>query len=211
MKKVWLSLFCLSLLFPRVRVLASPILTSSLTSEQKETLKSTTSGSVLLLTTDNVKMLKSVSQDFIILTFSEDGGFSSDTYNSVIGLLSIILSPEHLSYFQGQYPGIKQDAEISFTGFRLRMNPTRTASEIQYFDERTNIFRVEICIHELDDITPTPTPPVVPSQSPTPTNPGATDVTNPPTGDISPSVLLIGTILASLGAYISIKQILLSN
>ena len=108
MKKL-VFLFCsFALLFVTSNVYAQNdvILASGITQEQKTTLNSTEANSNLLLTSGSVKMLKSVSGDFLILTFSDSEGIGKDVYSSILQVLSVILTEEHLSYFKVKYPSI---------------------------------------------------------------------------------------------------------
>lgn len=208
MKKI-VFLFCsLALLFASSNVFAAGdvILASGITSSQKKVLNSTEANSNLLLTSGSVKMLKSVSGDFLILTFSDSEGLGKDVYSSILQVLSVILTEEHLSYFKGKYPSILNDPVVSFAGFRVRQNPSRLSIEKQYFDENDNILRVEVCLNEFDDIPNVITP--VPSLTPTPSQAPTPDIENPSTSDIEPFSFILCLIIATSGLIYSVRKIL---
>ena len=206
--KKFIFLFCsLVVLFFGFDVYAenNGILASSITASQKEILNSMDGDSNLLLTSGSVKMLKSVSGDFLILTFSDSNEIGKDVYSSLLQVLSVILTEEHLSYFKGKYPSILNDSVVSFSGFRIRQNPSRLSIEKQYFDDDSSILRVEICLMEFDDIpntNQTPTPIPTPSLTP--------DVENPSTADINAITLVFGFIAATIGLIFSVRKILSS-
>lgn len=210
MKKL-IFLFCsIALLFFSSNVYAASdvILASGITSSQKEILNSTEANSNLLLTSGSVNMLKSVSGDFLILTFSDSDGLGKDVYSSILQVLSVILTEEHLSYFKGKYPSILNDSVVSFAGFRIRQNPSRLSIEKQYFDDDINILRVEVCLNEFDDIPNTNSPTPTPIPTPTPTPKPTPDIENPSTSDIEPISFVLCFIIATSGLVYSVRKIL---
>lgn len=195
-RKILIGLLCLAVLLVPSLAKAAGITSSDISAEQQKSLKSVDESANVSLTVGNVQMLKSVSGGFIVLTFSEAGGFTGDTYNSILTALKIILSTKNYNHFVNNYSSISPEAEIKFTGFRVKRNPSRLNQEAQTFGD-ADILRVEICSNEFSNIPDTP------STTPSTTNP----VTNPSTGDMN--LVVIGSVVAvaCVGAYFSIRKI----
>lgn len=201
-RKFLVGLLCCALFLVPSFANAAGISANDITAAQQTNLKSLDESAYVNLTVGNVHMLKSVSGGFIVLTFSEVGGFTTDTYDSILTALKIILSTKNYNHFVSNYSSISEEAEVKFTGFRVKRNPARLPVESQAFAD-ANILRVEICSNEFGDI-PSATPTPVPSAKPTPT---PAPVENPSTGDMN--VIAIGTVatLAIVGAYFSVRKI----
>lgn len=198
-RKFLVGLLCLTVLFVPSLAKAAGITSGDISAANQTNLKSLDESAYVNLTVGNVHMLKSVSGGFIVLTFSESGGFTADTYNSILTALKIILSTKNYNHFVKNYPSISAESEVKFTGFRVKRNPSRLNPESQAFGN-ADILRVEICSNEFSNIPDTPNP------TPTPTKPG-TPVTNPSTGDMN--MVVVGSVvaIAGLGAYFSIRKI----
>ncbi len=206
-RKFLIGLLCLTVLLVPGFAKAAGISASDITAANQANLKSLDESAYVNITVGNVRMLKSVSGGFIVLTFAESGGFTSDTYDSILTALKIILSAKNYNHFVSNYSSISDEAEVKFTGFRVKRNPTRLAVESQAFSD-ADILRVEICSNEFTNIPePTPTPsnkPTPPSTvKPTPTP----SVENPSTGDMN--IVVVGAVatLAIAGVYLSVRKI----
>ena len=204
-RKFLVSLLCLAvLLVPGFTNAASSYITAdNFTASQLATLKANT-GEVNVLV-GNVRMLKfntepnSEGKIFTVLTFSEKGGFTTNTYNSILSVMKLILSTKYYNSFVQNYPSIDTQTPVEVPGFRVRRNPTpRVGLETRIFAEDESILRVEICF---DDLGPEPTPVPTPTPTPKPT------VENPSTGDMN--MIVVGSIVtvAVLGAYFSVRKI----
>jgi len=204
-RKILVGLLCLSVLLVPSLANAAGISSSDISATNQANLKKVDESSNVDITVGKVHMLKSVSNGFVILTFSETGGFTSDTYNSILTALKVILNEKNYNHFVKNYPAISSQSEVKFTGFRVKRNPARLDDESHAFGD-VDILRVEICSNEFGDIpNPTPTPTPTPKPSATPST--STPVTNPSTGDMN--VVVIGTVVtvAVLGAYFSVRKI----
>lgn len=202
MKRKFLALLlCLAVLFVPSLVHAAGITSSSFSSDEITKLRSFDSNDNIEKTVDDVHMLKYITNDFIVLTYSL--GNEADTYSSILSTLKVILSDGQYQYFISKYGKITTDEQVSFTGFVIYQRPEqRTSSEGTKFPG--DIIRVAICVENLEDIPSIPT-------TPTPTNPSEpsddTQVTNPSTGDLN-IVLLGAVVLAAVaGSYYSIHKI----
>ena len=221
MKKLLTSMLILAMMITTNMVHAAGTYfeEASFTDSEKETIKSREKDAKLDKTIGDVHMLKSVSNDFIILTFSENGGFSKDTYQSILTGIKIAVGSEYASFFEGEYKETDIGTDKSFTNFIVVKNPTRTAHEIASFGANgtNDILRVEICI-KASDVTPSPSPTPTPSNTPTPTptpsdepevptSTPTTEVENPSTGDMNLITIGAVVIVAILGIGLSIKKI----
>lgn len=195
-RKFLVGLLCLSVFLVPCMAKAAGITSKDLSAEQQTSLKSVDDSTNVNLTVGNVHMLKSVSGGFIVLTFSETGGFTADTYNSILTALKIILSTKNYNHFVNNYSAISAESEVKFTGFRVKRNPSRLNQEAQVFGD-VDILRVEICSNEFSNIPDTPNP------TSDPTKP----ITNPSTGDMNFVVVTAVVAVAGLGAYFSIRKI----
>lgn len=198
-RKFLVGLLCLTVLLVPTFAKAAAITASDISAENQAKLKSTAEDSFVNIKVGNVSMLKSVSGEFIILTFSETGGFTADTYNSMLTALRIILSTKNYNHFVNNYSSISPESEVKFTGFRVKKNPSRLNAEASYFKD-ADILRIEICSNEFKDIPDaTPTPSSTPKTS--------TPVKNPSTGDMNMLVVASLVLVAGAGAYFSVRKI----
>ncbi len=221
MKKLLSALLCIGLLLvPGLAHAAGDYISSSdISSEDYKKLKSMDEDVVVDITVGKVHMIKYVSGDFVVLSFLETDGFTNNTYKSILTALDILVRDEYYSYFQGKYPSISSDENISFPGFRIKRNPEKLSAEREAFGEDAQILRVEICTNDFDDLldpedptnpNPTPTPTPTPTSTPdpeVPTSGGSGEIENPSTGDLNVVVLGAVTLVAILGIGLSIKKI----
>ena len=220
-------LMILLLVIPNVAKAASSYFEVSDLVGKEEVLRDPTAGSEpVTLSKGNITFTKSASSDskLVVLRFTEAGGFTENTYKSLINILKVIISEEYVSYFQGQYPNINVGNK-TFSHFKV----TKTDS----------LFEVQVCVVEMEEPTPTPTPTPVPTPTPTPTpvptptptpTPSATpvptkiptptatpeivptptptpEVQNPSTGDMDTITMFAVVVVAICGIGFSLKKI----
>lgn len=206
-RKFLVGLLCLAVLFVPSLAHAAGISSSSFTNDEITKLRSFSTTDNVTKSSDNVYMLKYVTSDFIVLTYTLNN--TADTYSSILATLKNILSDGQYQYFVSNYGSITNDSQTkTFTGFQIYQRPDRlTTAEVESGRFTAgNIIRVAICVDNLEDI---PSIPTTPTPTPKPTNPptSETEVTNPSTGDAN--IALLGTIIlvAVAGSYYSIRKI----
>jgi len=197
-------LMTLLLVIPNIAYAASGYFEESDLVGKKESLRDSTAGSAsVTLTKGNITLTKTASSDskLVVFRFTETGGFTENTYKSLINILKVIVAEEYVSYFQGQYPSMASGSK-SFSHFKV----TKT----------DNLFEVQVCVSEMEGPavpTPTPTATPVPTKTPTPTatpNPTPTptpEVENPSTGDMNSITTLAVIAVAICGIGFSLKKI----
>ena len=159
---------------------------------KEEALKDSTVGSpTVSLTKGNIRFTKVASNDgkLVILRFTETGGFTENTYKSLISVLEAIISDEYVSYFKGEYPNINTENK-TFSHFKV----TKTS----------NIFEVQVCVSEMEAPT---TPSTTPNPTKTPTPSQTPDIENPSTGDMNTTLVLAIIATAVCGIGFSLKKI----
>lgn len=199
-RKFLVGLLCLAVLLVPSLASAVGITSTSFSSDEITKLRSFSNTDNVEKTVGNVTMLKYVTQDFIVLTYTLDN--TTDTYSSILATLKNILSDGQYQYFVSNYKSITTEEQKNFTGFQIYQRPEqRTQSEIDSGKFTGDIIRVAICVDNLEDIPSVSTP------KPTPTAPTDTEVTNPSTGDAN--IVLLGTVIlvAVAGSYYSIRKI----
>ena len=197
-RKFLVSLLCLAVLLVPSLASAAGITSTSFSSDENTKLRSFSNTDNVEKTVGNVTMLKYVTQDFIVLTYTLEN--TTDTYSSILATLKNILSDGQYNYFVSNYKSITTEEQKNFTGFQIYQKPAeRTQEEINFGKFTGDIVRVAICVKNLEDIPSVSTP--------TPTNPTDTEVTNPSTGDAN--IVLLGTVIlvAVAGSYYSIRKI----
>lgn len=193
-RKFLVGLLCLAVFIAPNLVHAEGIKSTSFTADEITKLKSYSASDNVEKTVGNVSMLKYITNDFIVLTFSFDN--ESDTYSSILATLKNILTDGQYEYFKSNYSKITDEETVLFTGFKIYQKSNEfTQAELGKFEGK--IVRVAICVNNLDDIPSTNTS--TPEEK--------TEVTNPSTGDTN--VVLLGiVILGAVGAsYYSVKKI----
>lgn len=200
-RKFLVGLLCLAVLLVPSLASAAGITSTSFSSDEITKLRSFSNTDNVEKTVGNVTMLKYVTQDFIVLTYTLDN--TTDTYSSILATLKNILSDGQYQYFVSNYKSITNEEQKNFTGFQIYQKPEqRTQSEIDSGKFTGDIIHVAICVDNLEDIPSVSTP-----TTPKPTTPTDTEVTNPSTGDAN--IVLLGTVIlvAVAGSFYSIRKI----
>lgn len=200
-RKFLVGLLCLAVLLVPSLANAAGITSTSFSSDEITKLRSFSNTDNVEKTVGNVTMLKSISKDFIVLTYTLEN--TTDTYSSILATLKNILSDGQYNYFVSNYKSITTEEQINFTGFQIYQKPAeRTQEEIDFGKFTGDIVRVAICVKNLEDIPSVSTP-----TTPKPTTPTDTEVTNPSTGDAN--IALLGTVIlvAVAGSFYSIRKI----
>ena len=200
-RKFLVGLLCLAVLLVPSLASAAGITSTSFSSDEITKLRSFSNTDNVEKTVGNVTMLKYVTQDFIVLTYTLDN--TTDTYSSILATLKNILSDGQYQYFVSNYKSKTNEEQKNFTGFQISQKPEqRTQSEIDSGKFTGDIIRVAICVDNLEDIPSVSTP-----TTPKPTTPTDTEVTNPSTGDAN--IVLLGTVIlvAVAGSFYSIRKI----
>ena len=202
-RKFLVSLLCLAVLLVPSLASAAGITSTSFSSDEITKLRSFSNTDNVEKTVGNVTMLKYVTQDFIVLTYTLDN--TTDTYSSILATLKNILSDGQYQYFVSKYTSITAEEQINFEGFQIYQRPVPskwTPAENQVDKFTGDIVRVAICVKNLEDIASVSTP-----TTPKPTTPTDTEVTNPSTGDAN--IALLGTVIlvAVAGSFYSIRKI----
>ena len=204
-RKFLVGLLCLAVLLIPSLASAAGITSTSFSSDEITKLRSFSNTDNVEKTVGNVTMLKSISKDFIVLTYTLEN--TTDTYSSILATLKNILSDGQYNYFVSNYKSITTEEQINFTGFQIYQKPAeRTQEEIDFGKFTGDIVRVAICVKNLEDVPSVSTPTTPTTPTPT-TNPTDTEVTNPSTGDAN--VVLLGAVIlvAVAGSYYSIRKI----
>ena len=202
-RKFLVGLLCLAVLLVPSLASAAGITSTSFSSDEITKLRSFSNTDNVEKTVGNVTMLKYVTQDFIVLTYTLEN--TTDTYSSILATLKNILSDGQYQYFVSKYKAITTEEQINFEGFQVYQRPVPskwTSAENQVDKFTGDIIRVAICVKNLEDIPSVSTP-----TTPKPTTPTDTEVTNPSTGDAN--IALLGTVIlvAVAGSYYSIRKI----
>lgn len=204
-RKFLVGLLCFALLVVPNFVKAAGITSSDFSSEEIEKLKSYVAEDNVVKTVGNVTMLKSVTNDLIVLTYTVEN--EVDTYSSILATVKHILTDEQYEKFESEYSSITTEPLIDKEDwFKVYQRPGDTGTTEENLSGlfTGDIIRVTICVSQLED-TPNPTPTPTPSETPTPDN--DTEVTSPSTGDAN--IVLLGTVIliAVAGSFYSIRKI----
>ena len=200
-RKFLVGLLCLAVLLVPSLANAAGITSTSFSSDEITKLRSFSNTDNVEKTVGNVTMLKYITNDFIVLTYTLEN--TTDTYSSILATLKNILSDGQYNYFVSNYKSITTEEQKNFTGFQIYQKPAeRTQEEINFGKFTGDIVRVAICVKNLEDIPSVSTP-----TTPKPTTPTDTEVTNPSTGDAN--IVLLGPVIlvAVAGSYYSIRKI----